>query len=397
MAVITPPKYVKQILKTLQSHGHLAFLVGGCVRDIILGRCPNDWDICTSALPEEVMAVFPASEPTGLAHGTVTVHLASHAVEVTTFRAEAGYADHRHPDAVSFVCDLTTDLKRRDFTMNAIALSPDGLMVDPFGGIGDIENKLVRCVGEPAVRFEEDALRMLRAMRFAARLGFEIEPGTMSAIREKAHLAVFLAPERIREELEKTILTGRPQAVFDIIDAGLLDGYMLRRPSAALNAPQLALLPKNAAVRWTGLAYLLEEYEAADSAGEFLASLRLDSRTVRCASDAVSIMRTGISDDAADMKRLLRDFGADTVTYAAECSDALIGGKCRRTLKSVLRSGECFSVKHLAVTGDDLIAVGLRGRAVGDMLAFLLDYVIEHPENNKREILLDIARGTEES
>ena len=177
MAGNTPPKHVKHIMITLQARGYRAFLVGGCVRDMILGAQPQDWDICTSALPEQVMEVFPGSRPTGLRHGTVTVTENAKSVEVTTFRSEGRYADHRHPDSVSFVGDLTTDLSRRDFTMNAIAVSIDGLVADPFGGVEDIKNKLIRCVGEPEQRFEEDALRMFRAFRFSARLGFGLRSG----------------------------------------------------------------------------------------------------------------------------------------------------------------------------------------------------------------------------
>ena len=155
MARITPPKYVRQVLLGLQAREYRAYLVGGCVRDMIIGITPNDWDICTSALPKEVMEIFPTSRPTGLKHGTVTVVIGSHSVEVTTFRADGAYSDHRRPDSISFVTDLTADLSRRDFTMNAVALSPDGLTVDPFGGIEDIRLGIVRCVGEPELRFEE--------------------------------------------------------------------------------------------------------------------------------------------------------------------------------------------------------------------------------------------------
>lgn len=191
------------MLLGLQAREYRAYLVGGCVRDMIIGITPNDWDICTSALPKEVMEIFPTSRPTGLKHGTVTVVIGSHSVEVTTFRADGAYSDHRRPDSISFVTDLTADLSRRDFTMNAVALSPDGLTVDPFGGIEDIRLGIVRCVGEPELRFEEDALRMFRALRFAARLGFTIDIDTYSAIAAKAPLAASLAAERVRDELEK--------------------------------------------------------------------------------------------------------------------------------------------------------------------------------------------------
>lgn len=233
MANITPPKYVRHILVTLQSRGHPAYLVGGCVRDMLLGVQPHDWDICTGALPEQVLEIFPGSRPTGLKHGTITVTLNSRSVEVTTFRSEGDYADHRHPDMVSFVGDLTTDLSRRDFTMNAIAISPDGLTADPFGGAADIGKKLIRCVGLPEQRFEEDALRMFRALRFSARLGFEIESGTLEAIGKKAFWPRPWAAERVRDEVEKILLTPSPETVFTLIDLGLMDTYLLRRLSRA--------------------------------------------------------------------------------------------------------------------------------------------------------------------
>ena len=397
MALITPPKYVRQVLTTLQARGHLAYLVGGCVRDMLMGVHPHDWDVCTSALPEQVMEIFPRSLPLGIRHGTVTVVIESRQVEVTTFRSEGSYSDHRHPDAVSYVGDLTTDLSRRDFTMNAIALPPDGLVADPFGGVRDIEQKLIRCVGEPDRRFEEDALRMFRALRFSARLGFEIEEGTMAAIAEKAPLAASLAPERIRDEVEKLLLTRQPEKMALLIDAGLLDAFLTRRPLGEFRLLRLNQLPRRALYRWAAFCVLLEEAGCIASVEDFLLALRLDSRTLRCCADCAALLRTPPPDKRADWKRLLRRYGVDSADCAARVHDALLGGSCRRQLREVLKSGECFSLKHLAVGGDDLLALGLRGKALGDMLDFLLDYVIDYPENNRRELLLSLAGATEEN
>ena len=397
MAAITPPSYVRQVLAALQARGHSAYLVGGCVRDMILGVHPQDWDICTSALPEETLAVFPGSRPTGLKHGTVTVAIGSRQVEVTTFRRDGSYADHRHPDEVSFVGDLTTDLSRRDFTINAIALSLDGLAVDPFGGARDIRDRIIRCVGVPAERFEEDALRMFRALRFSARLGFEIEEGTMAAIAEKAPLAASLAPERIRDEVEKLLLTRQPEKMALLIDAGLLDAFLTRRPLGEFRLLRLNQLPRRALYRWAAFCVLLEEAGCIASVEDFLLALRLDSRTLRCCADCAALLRTPPPNKRADWKRLLRRYGVDSADCAARVHDALLGGSCRRQLREVLKSGECFSLKHLAVGGDDLLALGLRGKALGDMLDFLLDYVIDYPENNRRELLLSLAGATEEN
>ena len=295
MATIAPPKYVRQILFTLQGHGYPAYLVGGCVRDMLLEHRPHDWDICTGALPEQVMALFPGSRPTGLAHGTVTVVIGSRQVEVTTFRTEGSYADHRHPDRVAFVTELTEDLSRRDFTMNAIALAADGLLADPFGGVEDIREKRIRCVGEPALRFEEDALRMLRALRFSAKLGFTIEINTLLAIQEKAPLAATLAAERVREELEKLLLTDAPETVHPLMEMGLLDAYLLDRPLFSPLFRKLRRLPRKALYRWAGLTVLLCRLGCIDSAEDFLRSLRLDSRSIRCCTAGnVSTLRSTV-------------------------------------------------------------------------------------------------------
>ena len=396
MATIAPPKYVRQILFTLQGHGYPAYLVGGCVRDMLLGHRPHDWDICTGALPEQVMALFPGSRPTGLAHGTVTVVLGSRQVEVTTFRTEGGYADHRHPDRVAFVSELTEDLSRRDFTMNAIALAADGLLADPFGGVEDIREKRIRCVGEPARRFEEDALRMLRALRFSAKLGFTIEINTLLAMQEKAPLAATLAAERVREELEKLLLTDAPETVHPLMEMGLLDAYLRDRPLFSPLFRKLRRLPRKALYRWAGLSVLLCRLGCIDSAEDFLRSLRLDSRSIRCCAAAEQLLRQPLPTTPLAWKKALHAWEVPGVSCAAAVSDALYGGQSLKALRAVLRSGECFSLKHLAVSGDDLLALGLRGRALGEMLNFLLDYVMEYPENNRRELLLSLAGGGSE-
>ena len=396
MARITPPKYVKHIMITLQARGHAVCLVGGCVRDMILGVQPQDWDICTSALPEQVMEIFPNSRPTGLKHGTVTVRLNSRSVEVTTFRSEENYVDHRHPETVRFVGELTTDLSRRDFTINAMALSPDGLIMDPFGGLTDLEHRCIRCVGSPELRFEEDALRMFRALRFSARLDFTIEEATLAAIGKKAHLASALAAERIRDEVEKTLLTPRPETVGLMQHLGLLDVFLCARADALPELKLLTKLPRQALDRWMALCVILRRRGLISSVEDFLTALRLDSRTIRCCTDGAALLEGRKPRGAPEWKRLLRRWGVDTVSCAARCRDALDGGSSSRELKSVLKSGECFSMKHLAVSGDDLTALGLKGRELGEMLNFLLDYVIEYPDNNRRELLLSLAGNTEE-
>ena len=397
MSSITPPRYVRQVLTTLQARGHLACLVGGCVRDMIMGVHPHDWDVSTSALPEEVMEIFPRTLPLGLRHGTVTVILQSRKVEVTTFRSETSYSDHRHPDAVQFVGDLTADLSRRDFTMNAIAIPPDGLIVDPFGGVQDIQNKLIRCVGEPERRFEEDALRMFRALRFSARLGFRIEAETAAAISRCAMQAGSLSPERVRDEVQALLLTSRPERMDDLIESGLLDRYLLRRLPPHATLFRLNGVPRKSLFRWAMLCELLHEHGSIRAAEDFLLQLRLDSRTIRCCSDCAAILREATPTQSVTWKQQLNRYGVETVSCAARCRDALRGGNSYGALRAVLKRGECFSMKHLAVTGDDLLALGLKGRALGDMLEFLLGYVMTFPENNRKELLLSLARDSEES
>ena len=396
MAAITPPKYVRQVLFTLQGRGYPAYLVGGCVRDMLLEKRPHDWDICTAALPEQVLALFPGSRPTGLQHGTVTVVIGSRQVEVTTFRTEGGYADHRHPDRVSFVGELTEDLSRRDFTMNAIALAADGLLADPFGGVTDIREKRIRCVGEPALRFEEDALRMLRALRFSAKLGFTLEINTLLAIQEKAPLAATLAAERVRDELEKLLLTEAPETVHPLMEMGLLDAYLHDRPAAGPQWRRLRRLPRRALFRWAGFAVLLQRFGCICSAEDFLHALRLDTRSIRICAAAEQLLREPLPTTPLAWKKALHTWDVPSVNCAATVSDALYGGQSSKALRAVLRSGECFSLKHLAVTGDDLLNLGLRGRDLGEMLNFLLEYVMEFPENNRRDLLLSLAGGGSE-
>lgn len=397
MLRVNPPKYVRQTLFALQARGHLAYLVGGCVRDIILGLTPQDWDICTSALPDEVMDIFPDSGPTGIKHGTVTVKHGSKSCEVTTFRTEGDYRDHRRPDSVTFVSDLISDLGRRDFTMNAIALSADGMLSDPYDGVGDIDRKLIRCVGNAELRFNEDALRMFRALRFSSRLGFDIEESTLNAIKKKAPLCASLAPERVRDELERILLSPRPEMTSDAIKYGMLTRYIKGSGWGEPNFKDMTKLPRKPMQRWITFSILLQKYGFIPSAEAFLKELRLDGRTVRCCKSTEEMLRSDPPTDKLGWKRMLSRYGVDSVSCAVDAYGVLLGVDCEKDLKAVLKSGECFSLKHLAVSGDDLLNVGLRGHELGEMLKFLLDYVMEFPENNKREILLELVKCSEES
>lgn len=227
------PPSVSALCGVLRGAGYATYPVGGCVRDLLLGRAPDDWDVATSALPERVQALFPHTVPTGIQHGTVTVLIDGTAIEVTTFRRESGYTDNRHPGNVIFDAGLEEDLSRRDFTVNAMALDGEGRVIDLHGGRADLAAGLIRCVGEPDLRFREDALRMLRAVRFAARLGFEIETETAAAIARNAHRAAGLSGERVKSELEKILLSAHPEYIERAAEWGLLNHLYTGWPQGA--------------------------------------------------------------------------------------------------------------------------------------------------------------------
>ena len=215
------PEKVRQIIEQIQKHGFEAYAVGGCVRDSLLGRTPDDWDITTSAKPQEVKAIFPRTIDTGIEHGTVTVMMGKEGFEVTTYRIDGAYLDGRHPESVEFSSNLVEDLKRRDFTINAMAYNPDRGIVDAFDGIGDLERKIIRCVGVPQERFDEDALRIMRAVRFSAQLGFEIDGPTKEAITEKVQQLENISAERIQMELVKILVSDHPEYMRLACDLGI--------------------------------------------------------------------------------------------------------------------------------------------------------------------------------
>lgn len=370
-----PPKYVLNILCALDSAGHRAVLAGGCVRDSLLGRRPSDWDIASSASPEEVLALFPRCVPTGIKHGTVTVLSGGGSVEVTAFRAEGGYSDHRRPDSVSFGCPLEADLARRDLTVNAMAMDAAGEITDPFGGRDDLRRRLLRCVGEPERRFDEDALRMLRTVRFSAQLGFEIEPRTLEAIRALAHLASGLSAERVRDELLKTLRSPAPGLVWQLVDLGLL-GACLAPGDASAPREALDVLPI-----YARLAHFCRDLELGGyimSTDCFLAALRFDGETLRRTASAVEVLKSG----SRDWKRLLRGHGEAAVLAAHPKN---------RALRAVLRSGECWELSSLAIGGRELAALGYSGPELGRELRRLLDHVIDCPADNRADILCKLA------
>ena len=368
MEAVRPEK----IVKGLCAAGFPAYYVGGCVRDRLLGRPVHDWDVTTAALPEEVMALFEHCVPTGIRHGTVTVFLDGAQAEVTTFRTEGVYLDGRHPSEVRFVRTLAEDLSRRDFTINAMAMDADGNVTDLFGGRDDLARRCIRCVGDPEKRFREDALRMLRAYRFSAQLGFALDAATAGAVERCAPLAAALSMERIRDEMEKTLLSPRPPVLRTMADAGLLKAAGI---DALPELDWLAELPAEPSVRWAGLKVLYPALEPSQ--------LRLPSRLCSLIGRAASAYCPQL--DRITIKRAVAENG----TEAAEIAAALAGEGA--LLSEILASGECVTLGQLAVSGSDLS--WLRGREVGQMLHALLAHVLRHPEENSRETLLNLAQS----
>ncbi len=372
------------VLRRLTDAGYEAYFAGGCVRDTLLRRPVHDWDITTSARPETVRALFPRTVPTGLRHGTVTVLIGRAGCEVTTFRADLGYADHRRPDRVAFLPDLASDLARRDFTVNAMAMDAAGAVTDRHGGRDDLRARLIRCVGDPVRRFTEDALRMLRAIRFSAQLGFAVEEETARAVAACAPLCRTLSAERVRDELEKTLLSPRPDYAAALLRLALPG--LIQSEEASLAGPGQASCERTA--RWAALkqsdcertarwAALKRALPALD-----LAALRLDRRTRTLVETAAAVDAAAL--DEAALKRLVAVEGRD----AARCACASAGRAA--WFETAAAAGGLLTLRELAVTGRDL--GWLDGPAVGRMLRRLLDYALAHPEQNRKPRLLSLAR-----
>ncbi len=392
MRETTPPPYVTDILSKLEQAGFAAYMVGGCVRDMLLSKRPFDWDIATSAGPHEVTPLFRRVIPTGIAHGTVRVMCGKTGVEVTTFRIDGEYLDSRRPESVAFTGDLVEDLRRRDFTINAMAMDLSGRITDPHGGRKDLERRLIRCVGNAEDRFEEDALRMFRAFRFAARLGFSIDPAIFDAIKLLAPRAAALSAERVRDELQRMLLSNNPELLEPVFSLGLLDGYCPEPAPRPVFLKNIASLPRLAMFRWAGFCAVLESQGAITSTSAFLRLLRLDSKTVRACTRGMHLAQQPLPTTPVGWKRLLSENDFETVFCAAAASDAVLRTSNIKAVRSILRHGECFTLGRLAIGGKDLEGIGLQGSEVGRVLRRLLAHVIEQPSDNNRDRLLALAQ-----
>lgn len=366
--------------ETLWQAGFEACPVGGCVRDLLLGRIPGDWDVTTNARPEQVIGLFEHVIATGVKHGTVTVILEEEQIEVTTFRAETGYSDGRHPDQVRFDATLEEDLSRRDFTINAMALGRDGAIIDPFGGQEDLKKGIIRCVGDPIRRFEEDGLRMFRAVRFGAQLGFEMTQDTMEAIRSCAGGADHIAAERVRVEVEKTLCSVRPACAMQFFSLGLMIRWANGCPMELF---ALELLPAEPLLRWAGLCARLMAGGCIGSIELFLRELKLDGVTIRACGAGWELWKRVLAVDGAGWRRTLADHGKD----ACRAGAAMAGDEMLGRLDAVLAQNPCIRVEQLALTGGDLARKGLKGVGIGVAQRYLLNYVIAHPEANQAEVL----------
>lgn len=443
------PTGARKIIARLEQHGYEAYIVGGCVRDSLMGKRPSDWDICTSARAEEMMALFEDKRviPTGIQHGTLTILAEDGAYEVTTFRIDGEYLDHRHPKSVAFTRELAEDLSRRDFTINAMAWHPERGLIDLFGGVEDLRDRLVRAVGDPVQRFNEDGLRMLRMVRFATVLDFDYDPATYDAVRKQGHLLQYISKERIQVELNKILLAAHPaRGLEDLYTLGMypyiipmmchtvgfaqrgghhfLDVFEHSLLAVGVIAPEL-VLRLTMLLHDIGKPFVWDSSESlsydrfddhaavsAKLAGKILRDLKYDNATRKDVVELIAHHNDILLPDPVNVRRALARLGevqtrrlvqvkvADLIAHdlAGEREKILVlFAEISDVIDEVVARGDCTSVKALAIGGQDMMALGLSGRAIGQMLNAALELVLEKPEMNTRETLLNWVRGNLEN
>lgn len=420
---IEMPYEAEWIIDNIRSHGYEAFIVGGCVRDAVLGRIPGDWDITTSAKPEQVKEIFGKTVDTGLKHGTVTIIKHGKGYEVTTYRIDGEYLDGRHPETVEFTPDLREDLKRRDFTINAMAYSHETGIVDEFEGMEDLKRRVIRCVGCADDRFTEDALRILRAVRFAAQLDFVIEDETYKAIVKIAPNLTHVSKERIQVELTKLLLSDHPEKIWMVDETGIADYVTSGFPEVferelerenSHNAGEnetpgtcgclvdgasrdtlkeywtgLAALPADKSHRWAGFL----RHMTPEQAVKILRGLKLDNDTIGNVKSMVMAFQAPLAVDKVQIRKLLSRVTEYQFLGAMQLKK-LDGDETVPELlqlfEEIREAGDCVSLKQLAVNGGDLLQQGLeKGKQIGDGLMYLLNLVLEEPKLNKKDILLE--------
>ncbi|MBO4904103.1 MAG: CCA tRNA nucleotidyltransferase [Lachnospiraceae bacterium] len=443
------PANVRTIIKKLQDAGYEAYAVGGCVRDSVLGRVPNDWDITTNALPEQVKKLFRRTIDVGIEHGTVKVMIGNDGYEITTYRIDGAYEDNRHPKEVTFTPDLREDLRRRDFTINAMASSEKTGLVDLFGGLDDLKNRVIRAVGDPYERFDEDALRILRALRFSAVFDFDIEEGTKKAIKDLAGNLANISAERIRQELEKLICSDHPGRLRDAYDLGVTkvifpewdmmteceqetphhftnvgdhtiaaleyivknfpdldekDDRILRIATVLhdIAKPAKKFRGEDGADHFTG-----HPAEGVAMAENFLRRLKYDNDTIKRVKKLVRyhddtpkltyprVRRFIVDVEVSNMDNLMRLKYADLYAHTDYMFEEKLGKieTLDKMYGEIMKNNDCLSIGSLAVGGSDLIAMGIpAGPAIGKALSELLEAVLDDPLLNDREKLLDRVR-----
>ncbi len=405
------PPQVVAILNKLNNRGYEAYVVGGCVRDELLGLEPHDWDVTTSAFPDEIqrcLSDFKIIE-TGIEHGTVTAFIDKLPVEITTFRVDGTYSDNRHPDKVQFTRDITEDLARRDFTINAIAYHPEAGIIDCFHGVSDINHRIIRCVGNPSLRFEEDGLRILRALRFASVLGFTIDSETSRSLIQKRGLLNQIAFERIREEFIKLICGKNTESIlqsyYEVIEVFIPEIHTLYYDEPGIWKHTLKCMTATEATPVLRMTMLLHDFN--DKGGEIaqriLKRLRFDNKTVNKISRLIQYYDVPISSNEVSIKHFLNEMGLEDFKLLLNIKRAiaLAGSSDNRSeidklkkidsvICDIIESNSCFSLDGLAITGNDLIAAGMpKGPEIGSLLKILLNDVIENQCANSYSALLN--------
>ena len=439
---IEMPQAVREIIETLESAGYEAFAVGRCVRDAVLGRIPADWDITTSAMPEEVKALFARTIDTGIQHGTVTVMVDHVGYEVTTYRIDGEYEDARHPKEVSFTSNLVEDLKRRDFTINAMAYNDRAGIVDEFDGIGDLERGVIRCVGNPLDRFGEDALRMLRAVRFSAQLGFVIDEETKAAIQELAPNLEKISAERIQVELVKLLTSDHPDYLREAYETGItaivlpeFDAIMKCEQKDALHEESvgehtLRSLLNVEADKVLRLTMLFHDFGkpmthskseegvtrffghpdvSSELSKEIMRRLKFDNDTTDKVKKLTAVHDLFVKNAPNRVRRCMSKVGKELFPYFLKVRRANILAwkedaqekalsellELETIYEGILEREECVCIKELSVDGKDLMAEGVKqGKQIGEILSDLLEIVLEEPEKNKKETLLSYVKET---
>lgn len=381
------PEYVSDSLNRLIINGFEAWCVGGAVRDHLMSKTPFDYDITTNATPSEVISIFDKTIPTGIKHGTVTVVTDSGNIEVTTYRADGNYSDYRTPDNVEFKNNIDDDLKRRDFTMNAICYNHKRGLYDPLNGLNDIKNKTIRAIGDPYKRFTEDALRIIRAFRFSSQLGFNIENSTKDAAVELFPLLQNISVERIYTDLVRIVLSSHPNNSDPLFSKGAFEFLGIQK------SPIPSELNKLPFVLTLRFAYLFKKIES--DAERILRNLKADNHTINETLLYSELLDHKLPDNKTEVKYILKDYGLERLDLWLKYHESFAHNTStvRSELNSVLNNKEPYTLKDLSINGNDLISLIEDKKSIGRVLNCLLDHVIQNPTDNTKAKLIKIAHN----